>query len=43
MNEMPPALHRLIVFYETLTPGTVPGIVDVYAADAVFKLSLIHI
>ncbi|USX19878.1 nuclear transport factor 2 family protein [Oxalobacteraceae bacterium OTU3REALA1] len=37
MNDISPALHRLIVFYETLTPGTVPGIVDVYAADAVFK------
>ena len=46
MNEMSPALHRLIVFYETLTPQTVSGIAGVYAADACFKdpfLSLIHI
>jgi hypothetical protein len=37
MSDRHIALHRLIVLYETLTPATVPGIVDVYAADAAFK------
>ncbi|SEN60536.1 SnoaL-like domain-containing protein [Duganella sp. CF517] len=37
MNDMQAALRRVIVFYETLMPATLPGIVDVYAADAVFK------
>ena len=37
MSDMQAALRRLIVFYETLTPGAVSGILDVYAADAVFK------
>lgn len=37
MNDIRPALQRLIVFYETLTPATLPHIADVYAADASFK------
>lgn len=36
-HAVPAHVARLIVFYETLTPQSLAGLADIYAADAQFK------